>query len=157
MVLLLLPGLCWSDSSLLLEENTLLCAWSNNSLLWRFIASSPILVLVLSTRTSSKKKPTMHMGVWNSACDWSKKKKKSAWMEEEFKSQCIVRLETSRWHSGAARRTACASQMLWQCLTMSTEQARVKQLRLQGSVTHWGARLTPRLALKLARLWTYME
>ncbi|KAM7369243.1 hypothetical protein PAMP_013525 [Pampus punctatissimus] len=27
---------------------------------------------------------------------------------EEFKSQCIVRLETSRWHSGTARQRACA-------------------------------------------------
>lgn len=31
-------------------------------------------------------------------------------MEEEFKSQCIVRLETSRWHSGAARQRAHANQ-----------------------------------------------
>lgn len=28
--------------------------------------------------------------------------------EEEFKSQCIVRLEKSRWHSDAARQRACA-------------------------------------------------
>lgn len=69
-------------------------------------------------------------------------------MEEEFKSQCIVRLETSRWHSGAARQRACASQTLWESLTITTEQAAARQLRLQGSVTGWGAGLAPRITPK---------
>lgn len=129
------PGLCWSDFSLLLEEMQQLCAWNHSSF-----------TSYLSTATTPS---TFSLN--NCICGFEiqlvYRPQKSAWMEVKFKSQCIVRLETSRWHSRAARQRAGASQVLWECLTISTEQAAAKQLRLQGSVTDWGAGLTPRLTL----------
>lgn len=114
------PGLHWSYSSLLLEEAAM-CMTQQRSLM--SLPLPPSLRLYLEHKNIFHKKSTMHTGVWNSACEQTKKK--SVWMEEEFKSQCIVRMETSRWHSGAARQRAYASQTLWECLTISTEQAPV--------------------------------
>ncbi len=68
--------------------HTRLRAWNNNSSLWHFIASSPILALVLEhnnilhKKRNTLKAPQMHMRVWNSACERTKKKTKKKKLPE---------------------------------------------------------------------------